>query len=227
MHQIAITGYEVRNQELVFVWDWKESGQCEWWSSPNHVQGDISELGRVLMQGSFSVWISHKRGPTRMKELARFKPMQRHLFLYERALLFCKRREEHGDGGDKTPSYSFKHCLKVGRSLHTYSGLMSQAFTLVHNMLAECGSVFVQILIILIMNNWNHDGKRRACMTSCLICVAQADVPQPLSQQELPPLLLIYYWGCGQDEVTERRCANARVVSGCRVRHDVSLSVRL
>uniref|UniRef100_A0A3Q3JJ39 MCF.2 cell line derived transforming sequence a n=1 Tax=Monopterus albus TaxID=43700 RepID=A0A3Q3JJ39_MONAL len=85
MHQIAITGYE----------------------------GDICELGRVLMQGSFSVWISHKKGPTRMKELARFKPMQRHLFLYERALLFCKRREEHGDGHDKTPSYSFKHYLKM------------------------------------------------------------------------------------------------------------------
>ncbi|KAM6953713.1 proto-oncogene DBL [Aplochiton taeniatus] len=85
MHQIAITGYE----------------------------GQLCELGRVLMQGSFSVWISHKKGPTRMKELARFKPMQRHLFLYERALLFCKRREEHGDGVDKTPSYSFKHCLKM------------------------------------------------------------------------------------------------------------------
>ena len=76
-------------------------------------QGELSDLGRVLMQGSFSVWISHKKGPTRMKELARFKPMQRHLFLYERALLFCKRREEHGEGADKTPSYSFKHCLKV------------------------------------------------------------------------------------------------------------------
>uniref|UniRef100_A0A3B3X9L8 MCF.2 cell line derived transforming sequence a n=1 Tax=Poecilia mexicana TaxID=48701 RepID=A0A3B3X9L8_9TELE len=85
MHQIAITGYE----------------------------GEICELGRVLMQGSFSVWISHKRGPTRMKELARFKPMQRHFFLYERALLLCKRREDHGDGSDKTPSYSFKHCLKM------------------------------------------------------------------------------------------------------------------
>lgn len=78
-----------------------------------YTQGDICELGRVLMQGSFSVWISHKKGPTRMKEMARFKPMQRHLFLYERALLLCKRREEHGDGCDKTPSYSFKHCLKV------------------------------------------------------------------------------------------------------------------
>uniref|UniRef100_A0A1A8PQ43 MCF.2 cell line derived transforming sequence a n=2 Tax=Nothobranchius TaxID=28779 RepID=A0A1A8PQ43_9TELE len=85
MHQISITGYE----------------------------GDICALGRVLMQGSFSVWISHKRGPTRMKELARFKPMQRHFFLYEKALLLCKRREEHGEGNDKTPSYSFKHCLKM------------------------------------------------------------------------------------------------------------------
>uniref|UniRef100_A0A671QVP4 MCF.2 cell line derived transforming sequence a n=1 Tax=Sinocyclocheilus anshuiensis TaxID=1608454 RepID=A0A671QVP4_9TELE len=85
MHQIAITGYE----------------------------GDLSNLGRVLMQGSFSMWISHKKGPTRVKELARFKPMQRHLFLHEHALLFCKRREEHGENADKTPSYSFKHCLKM------------------------------------------------------------------------------------------------------------------
>ncbi|KAI4885361.1 hypothetical protein NFI96_014333 [Prochilodus magdalenae] len=85
MHQIAITGYE----------------------------GDLSDLGRVLMQGSFSVWIGHKKGPTRMKDLTRFKPMQRHLFLHERALLFCKRREEHGENTDKTPSYSFKHCLKM------------------------------------------------------------------------------------------------------------------
>ncbi|KAJ7996348.1 hypothetical protein DPEC_G00236170 [Dallia pectoralis] len=85
MHQIAITGYE----------------------------GELSELGRVLMQGSFTVWISHKRGSTRMKDLARFKPMQRHLFLHEHALLFCKRREEHGEGHDRTPFYSFKHCLKM------------------------------------------------------------------------------------------------------------------
>ncbi|XP_067313722.1 proto-oncogene DBL isoform X3 [Pseudorasbora parva] len=85
MHQIAITGYE----------------------------GDLSDLGRVLMQGSFCVWISHKKGSTRVKELARFKPMQRHLFLHEHALLFCKRREDHGENADKTPSYSFKHCLKM------------------------------------------------------------------------------------------------------------------
>uniref|UniRef100_A0A8C8SM18 MCF.2 cell line derived transforming sequence n=1 Tax=Pelusios castaneus TaxID=367368 RepID=A0A8C8SM18_9SAUR len=85
MHQISITGYD----------------------------GDLSELGKVLMQGSFSVWMGHRKGPTKMKDLARFKPMQRHLFLYEKALVFCKKREEHGDGYDKTSSYSFKHFLKM------------------------------------------------------------------------------------------------------------------
>ncbi|XP_066496059.1 proto-oncogene DBL [Tiliqua scincoides] len=85
MHQISITGYD----------------------------GDISELGKVLMQGSFSVWTGHRKGPTKMKDLARFKPMQRHLFLYEKALVFCKKREDHNDGYDKTSSYSFKHFLKM------------------------------------------------------------------------------------------------------------------
>uniref|UniRef100_A0A671PPK5 MCF.2 cell line derived transforming sequence b n=1 Tax=Sinocyclocheilus anshuiensis TaxID=1608454 RepID=A0A671PPK5_9TELE len=85
MHQIAITGYE----------------------------GELSDLGRVLMQGSFNVWINHRKGPTRMKDMARFKPMQRHLFLHERALLFCKKREESGEARDRTASYSFKHCLMM------------------------------------------------------------------------------------------------------------------
>uniref|UniRef100_A0A670KB09 MCF.2 cell line derived transforming sequence n=1 Tax=Podarcis muralis TaxID=64176 RepID=A0A670KB09_PODMU len=85
MHQISITGYD----------------------------GDIGELGKVLMQGSFSVWTGHRKGPTKMKDLARFKPMQRHLFLYEKALVFCKKREDHGDSHDKSSSYSFKHFLKM------------------------------------------------------------------------------------------------------------------
>lgn len=80
------------------------------------IQGELSDLGRVLMQGSFNVWINHRKGPTRMKDIARFKPMQRHLFLHERALLFCKKREENGEGHDRTASYSFKHCLMVRES---------------------------------------------------------------------------------------------------------------
>lgn len=74
-------------------------------------QGDLGQLGRVVLQGGFSVWISHKRAAVRMKEMARFKPMQRHLFLYDHALLFCKRRDE--DNPDRIPFYSFKSCLRV------------------------------------------------------------------------------------------------------------------
>ncbi|NWU21230.1 MCF2L factor, partial [Dyaphorophyia castanea] len=85
MHQIAITGYE----------------------------GDVSDLGKLLMQGSFNVWTDHKKGHNKVKDLARFKPMQRHLFLYTKMLLFCKKREENTDGHEKTASYSFKNSLKM------------------------------------------------------------------------------------------------------------------
>ncbi|XP_068599908.1 guanine nucleotide exchange factor DBS [Brachionichthys hirsutus] len=85
MHQIAITGFE----------------------------GNLSELGKLLMQGSFNVWTEHKKGHSKVKDLARFKPMQRHLFLYDKMLLFCKKREEPAEGHEKTPSYSFKHSLKM------------------------------------------------------------------------------------------------------------------
>ncbi|XP_077472840.1 guanine nucleotide exchange factor DBS-like isoform X5 [Stigmatopora argus] len=85
MHLIAITGYE----------------------------GNLSELGKLLMQGSFSVWTEHKKGHAKVKDLARFKPMQRHIFLHQKALLFCKRREESGEGYEKAPSYSFKQSLSM------------------------------------------------------------------------------------------------------------------
>ncbi|XP_057615197.1 proto-oncogene DBL isoform X1 [Chionomys nivalis] len=85
MHQIAINGYI----------------------------GNLNELGKMILQGAFSVWLGHRKGATKMKDFARFKPMQRHLFLYEKAVMFCKRRVESGEGADRYPSYSFKHCLKM------------------------------------------------------------------------------------------------------------------
>ncbi|XP_077360725.1 proto-oncogene DBL-like [Festucalex cinctus] len=70
-------------------------------------QGELGLLGRVVLQGSFSVWTSHKRAAARMRELARFKGAQRHVFLYERALVCCKRRDDR----HRSPVYSFKSCL--------------------------------------------------------------------------------------------------------------------
>ncbi|ELK27196.1 Proto-oncogene DBL [Myotis davidii] len=85
MHQIAINGYV----------------------------GNLNELGKMIIQGAFSVWTGHKKGATKMKDFARFKPMQRHLFLYEKAIVFCKRRVESREGSGRYPSYSFKRSLKM------------------------------------------------------------------------------------------------------------------
>uniref|UniRef100_A0A2I3HAX1 Guanine nucleotide exchange factor DBS n=1 Tax=Nomascus leucogenys TaxID=61853 RepID=A0A2I3HAX1_NOMLE len=86
MHLIAITGYDVRRPD----------------ARP------------VRSERSFSVWTDHKRGHTKVKELVQwFKPMQRHLFLHEKAVLFCKKREENGEGYEKAPSYSYKQSLNM------------------------------------------------------------------------------------------------------------------
>lgn len=66
----------------------------------------------MITQNAFSVWTGHRKGATKMKEFARFKPMQRHLFLYEKAIVFCKRRVD-GEGACRLPSYSFKNSLNV------------------------------------------------------------------------------------------------------------------
>lgn len=122
MHLIAITGYEVKHTQLsshplLFINVFTPYSTIFQAMIIDSIQGNLGVLGRLLMQGSFSVWAEHKRGHVKVMELARFKPMQRHLFLHEKALLFCKRREESGEGYEKAPSYSFKQELRVSVSL--------------------------------------------------------------------------------------------------------------
>ncbi|GAB6021133.1 hypothetical protein CHUAL_003765 [Chamberlinius hualienensis] len=100
MHQVAITGFT----------------------------GFLSDLGRLLMQGSFSVWSDCKSD--RLRDL-RLKPMQRHLFLYEKAVLFCKKTGKTDD----QVTYVFKHCLKTSQvglteSLRGSKGEESRKFEL-------------------------------------------------------------------------------------------------
>ncbi|ELU03898.1 hypothetical protein CAPTEDRAFT_228658 [Capitella teleta] len=80
MHQIAITGY----------------------------QGNLADLGHLLMQGSFSVWTEHKKD--KIRDL-RFKPMQRHIFLYENKVLFCKKKED-AQNAEKA-GYIYKNSLET------------------------------------------------------------------------------------------------------------------
>ncbi|CAH1245845.1 MCF2L [Branchiostoma lanceolatum] len=70
--------------------------------------GDLSQQGKLLMQGSFSVWGSSK--DSKVKAL-RIRPMQRHIFLYEKLLLFCKKREDIKEG--ERACYSYKNCIQV------------------------------------------------------------------------------------------------------------------
>ena len=58
------------------------------------------------MQGALFMWVDHKK---RNLNDIRQRKMQRHVFLYEKAVLFCKKR---GDIKEKT-CYAFKSSLKV------------------------------------------------------------------------------------------------------------------
>jgi len=68
--------------------------------------GDLSELGPLLLQGQFSVWTESKKD--RLRDL-RLKPMQRHIFFYQKSMLFCKKLVNN------KATYHFKRSLKTSQ----------------------------------------------------------------------------------------------------------------
>ncbi|KAK0078018.1 hypothetical protein PV325_003154 [Microctonus aethiopoides] len=69
--------------------------------------GDLTAQGELLLQGSFSVWSSSKR-----ERLLRLKPSQRHIFLYEKAMIFCKHSKPQAHN---KATYHFKRYLKMSQ----------------------------------------------------------------------------------------------------------------
>ncbi|KAL0268315.1 UNVERIFIED_CONTAM: hypothetical protein PYX00_010309 [Menopon gallinae] len=69
-------------------------------------RGNLSEQGELLMQGSFSVWTESKK----IREL-RLTPMQRHIFLYRKAILFCKKENKE----NSKATYHFKRYLQMSQ----------------------------------------------------------------------------------------------------------------
>ncbi|KAH8234317.1 hypothetical protein KR038_007695, partial [Drosophila bunnanda] len=67
--------------------------------------GDIAEQGELLMQDSFQVWSESKKDIR-----LRIKPQQRHIFLYQKSMLFCKLTSKPGHNKS---TYQFKHHVKM------------------------------------------------------------------------------------------------------------------
>lgn len=157
MHQIAITGYE----------------------------GNLNDLGKLLMQGSFSVWTEHKKGHSKVKDLARFKPMQRHLFLHEKAVLFCKKRDENGEGYEKAPSYSFKHSLNMANvGITEYVKGDNKKFEISYNLREEV--YIVQAPTPEIKATWVNE--IRKVLTSQLQACLEASQHKSVEQTKSSPL---------------------------------------
>uniref|UniRef100_A0A2A4J0I0 DH domain-containing protein n=1 Tax=Heliothis virescens TaxID=7102 RepID=A0A2A4J0I0_HELVI len=68
---------------------------------------DISQQGELLMQGSFLV-VSENKRDLRL----RIRPRRRHIFLYEKAMLFCKPATKNSHN---KATYHFKHDLQMSQ----------------------------------------------------------------------------------------------------------------
>ncbi|KAL9918245.1 guanine nucleotide exchange factor DBS isoform 12-T13 [Glossina fuscipes fuscipes] len=68
---------------------------------------DLAQQGELLLQDSFQVWSESKRDIR-----LRIKPQQRHIFLYQKSMLFCKQTSKPGHNKS---TYQFKHYLKMSQ----------------------------------------------------------------------------------------------------------------
>ncbi|PIO38921.1 hypothetical protein AB205_0064630 [Aquarana catesbeiana] len=149
------------------------------------LKGNLNDLGKLLMQGSFSVWTEHKKGHSKVKDLARFKPMQRHLFLHEKAVLFCKKRDENGEGYEKAPSYSFKHSLNMANvGITEYVKGDNKKFEISYNLREEV--YIVQAPTPEIKATWVNE--IRKVLTSQLQACLEASQHKSVEQTKSSPL---------------------------------------
>lgn len=66
---------------------------------------DLNQQGELLLQGSFFV-VSENKRDIRL----RIRPRRRHIFLYEKSMLFCKPAAKNSHN---KATYHFKHDLQV------------------------------------------------------------------------------------------------------------------
>lgn len=102
MHQIAITGFPVSS--ISFQMNPAISKGIDFYTKI-FPQADLSQQGDLLLQDSFQLWTESKKDIR-----LRLKTQHRHIFLYQKAMLFCKQGSKTGHNKS---TYQFKHWLKV------------------------------------------------------------------------------------------------------------------
>lgn len=73
------------------------------------VQGDMTEQGELLRLDVFTVWKNKKDE----RSLRSLKSQTRHVLLYERHVLFCKKKEDSASNSNKSVVYVLKNSLPV------------------------------------------------------------------------------------------------------------------
>ncbi|XP_049544753.1 uncharacterized protein LOC125956699 isoform X1 [Anopheles darlingi] len=68
---------------------------------------DLSQQGELLLQDSFQIWTESKKDIR-----LRLKTQNRHIFLYQKAMLFCKQGSKTGHNKS---TYQFKHWLQMSQ----------------------------------------------------------------------------------------------------------------
>ncbi|XP_067631949.1 uncharacterized protein [Eurosta solidaginis] len=68
---------------------------------------NLSQQGELLLQDPFQVWTESKKD-LRLRK----KPQQRHIFLYQKSMIFCKKTSKPGHNKS---TYQFKHQLKLSQ----------------------------------------------------------------------------------------------------------------
>lgn len=66
---------------------------------------DLTQQGELLLQDSFQVWTDSKKDMR-----LRMKTQQRHIFLYQKSMLFCKPASKTGHNKS---TYQYKHSVKM------------------------------------------------------------------------------------------------------------------
>ena len=92
------------------------------------VQENLADEGELLRKDVFSVW-NHKKDHRSL----RFTSQTRHIFLYERHVVFCKKKDDAPSNADRAVIYTLKNSIPVSHCsqlfIYIYKGNIHVLYT--------------------------------------------------------------------------------------------------